>query len=130
MIWGSCLLETYRATLQTLKKAPKEDLHEYAARVQGLMGKAYDGLEGAELFVNLTIEYVVNGIAEADLAYYVLEEALDMIAWHECCKGPNRRRTAIRQVAEERDEMDIRRFDQRHFVTEARIWQGTAGKLH
>ena len=67
------LPETYRATLQTLKKAPKEDFHEYAARVQGLMGKAYPGLEGTELFVNLTIiEYVVNGIAEEDLAYDVL----------------------------------------------------------
>ena len=46
-----------------------------------------------------------------------------MIAWHECCKGPNRRRTAIRQVAEECDDMDIRRFDQRRFVTEARLME-------
>ena len=99
------LPETYRATLQNLKKRPKE-LHQYAAGVKALMGKAYPGLEGTQLFVDLTIEHVVNGIAETDLAYDVLtkkprtvEEALDMIAWHECCKGSSGRKASLRQVA-------------------------------
>ena len=101
------LPESYRATLQNLKKQNKEDLHEYAARVSDVVSKAYPGLEGTELHTNLTIEHIVNGLSDPSLVYDVLtkrppsvEAALGMINWHECCKSMKNRQPAVRQVGQ------------------------------
>ena len=45
--------ETYRASLDMIKKESKENLHEYAAKVREIMAKAYPGLEGSELFTEM-----------------------------------------------------------------------------
>ena len=135
------LPETYRATLQSLKKQPKEGLEEYAARTRNLMAKAYPGLEGTDLFQSLSVETLVGGLSDPNLVYDVLtkkpksvEEAIDLIKWHECCKGNLRRRTSIRQVMagadlqeepwdEVQDDHEIRWVNGKRFVTEERLNQ-------
>ena len=107
------LPETYRANLQSMKRQPREDLYEYADRVKTLMTKAYPGLENTQLYVEMTIEYLVNGLADKNLIYDVLtkkpqtiEEALEMITWHECCKG-SEKRTMVRQVMSKAINVEI-----------------------
>ena len=122
------LPETYRANLQSMKRQPREDLYEYADRVKTLMTKAYPGLENTQLYVEMTIEYLVNGLADKNLIYDVLtkkpqtiEEALEMITWHECCKG-SEKRTMVRQVMSKAIKCGDN-LDQKGFVTEARLEQ-------
>ena len=54
------LPEIHRVNLQNLKKQVKESVQEFAARVTKLMIKAYPGLEGSELFKELSVEYMVQ----------------------------------------------------------------------
>ena len=124
------LPETHRASLNNLRKNPKESLHEFAARVSELVSKAYPGLDGSQLHTNLTIETTVKGLQDPTLTYDVLtkkphtiNQALDMIAWHECCKGTTRRRNVVRQVFEddEGNDFNMRRINDGSFVTEERL---------
>ena len=133
------LAQTYRATLQTIRKDTRESLSEYASRVSVAMSKAYPGLYGSQLFTDLTIEHLVQGLNDPNMAYDVLtkkpqsvEDALDMIAWHECCKNSSRKRGAVRQMhfddseimtEEHESDIDIRRVNGRRFVTEERLNQ-------
>ena len=133
------LPETYRAQLLTSKKKFKETIQEYAYRVTVLMRKAYPGLEGTELFNGLTIEHLLNGLPDQHIAYDVLtkkpkslEEAMDMIAWHECCKGNSRGRTFVRQTMVDSDlaeyevaqeDTEIRRVSGKRYATEERLQQ-------
>ena len=121
------LPETHRATLQTIRKNAKEELHEFASRVCDQVSKAYPGLVGSQLHTDLTIETIVNGLQDPSLVYDVLtkkpksvREAVDMIAWHDCCKGTSRKRSGIRQVADT-EEYDVRRVNDKKFVTEERL---------
>ena len=120
------LPETHRLSLQNLKKNAQESLQEYAARVQTLVSRAYPGLEGSELFNSMTIDHLVSGLQDPNLVYDVktkrpttIQEALDMIAWHECCRGAARKRN-VRNVAEA-DNNDIRRTSGHRYVTEERL---------
>ena len=128
------LPETHRASLQSIKKNSKETLQEYSARVHMLMIKAYPGLEGSKIFVDMTIEHLVNGLADPNLIYDVMtkkpttvEQALDMIQWHECCKGISRRKLNVRQVTEteefEKEILNVNRVNGKRFVTEERLQQ-------
>ena len=128
------LPETHRASLQSIKKNSKETLQKYSARVHMLMIKAYPGLEGSKIFVDMTIEHLVNGLADPNLIYDVMtkkpttvEQALDMIQWHECCKGISHRKLNVRQVTEteefEKEILNVNRVNGKRFVTEERLQQ-------
>ena len=126
------LPETHRATLHSLKKNPRESLHEFAARVGELVSKSYPGLEGSQLHTSLTIESLVNGLNDPALIYDVLskkpqtvDETIDMITWLECCKGSTKRKTGIRQVVNDYDdyELGMRRVNESGYVTEERLNQ-------
>ena len=120
------LPETHRASLQALRKKPQETLQEYAARTQTLISRAYPGLEGTELFTSMTIDHLISGLQDPNLVYDVktkrpstLQEALDMITWHECCKGNTNRRANIRKITD--TDNDIRRTSGQRYVTEERL---------
>ena len=107
------LPETYRASLQTLKKQPCETLEEYAARVRKLANRAYPGISGTSLLEEMTIEYLVGGLTDQNLIYDVMtkkprsvEAALDLIQWHESCRGVQRKRSGVRQLAITQGEDD------------------------
>ena len=87
------LAETHRADLYRLRKQTKENLQEYSARVNRLMSRAYTGMQGTTIFENLTIEYLLRGLPDQNLAYEIfiknsknLRETLDIITWHELCQ--------------------------------------------
>lgn len=133
------LPETRRASLATLKKQSKETNEEFAARTRLLVSKAYPGMEGTIIFDKMTVEHMVSGLSDPNLIYDVMskkpqtvEEALDMIQWHECCKSTLKKKTVLRQVcqddssADESDadqEYEIRRVNGKRFVTEERLQQ-------
>ncbi|CAC5383563.1 KIF21 [Mytilus coruscus] len=60
--------ETYRRELQTVKKQYKESIHEYAARIEGMVRKAHLGMD-KQLFNNISIEYMLSGLPDQSLAY-------------------------------------------------------------
>lgn len=128
------LPETYRASLQGLKKLPKESLEEYAGRVHRTVTKAYPGTAGSQLAEDLTIENLVGGLADSTIIYDVLtkkprsvQEAIDLIQWHESCKAEQRRKVAFKQVSVETPvagpDGTVRRVDIKHYVTEERLTQ-------
>ena len=128
------LPETYRASLQGLKKTPRESLEEYASRVHRTVTKAYPGTAGSQLAEDLTIENLVGGLADSNLIYDVLtkkprsvQEAIDLIQWHESCKGAQKRKVAFKQVSVDTSVDDgvgsVRRVDSKHYVTEERLTQ-------
>ena len=128
------LPETYRASLQTLKKQSKESLEEFAARVRKLVTKAYPGIAGSAILEDMTIEHLVGGLTDQTLMYDVLtkkprtvEEALDLIQWQESCKGIQKRRLGVRQLAvdytSDDDELPVRRINGKAYVTEERLNQ-------
>jgi hypothetical protein len=133
------LPETYRASLLSLKKNPRETLREYEARMRQLMIKAYPGLEGEEFFETLAVEYLCNGLPDPNMAFDILvkkpktiQQALDMIEWYECCRQTNKRRNMVRQVGFVTDSetsidsppAEVRRMgDNRRWVTEERLQQ-------
>ena len=123
------LPETHRASLQTLKKNQKETLHEFAARVGELVSKSYPGL-ASSLHTSLTIEAIVNGLPDPSLVYDVLtkkpstvNEALEMISWHECVKGTSRRKfSGIRQVVQSsHSDAGRDRKSEEKMITEERL---------
>ena len=133
------LPETRRASLSTLRKQPKGTNEEFAARTRLLVSKAYPGMEGTSICEKMTVEHMVSGLSDPNLIYDVMskkpqtvEQALDMIQWHECCKGILKKKTTLRQVcrddssAEESDaeqEYEVRRVNGKRFVTEERLQQ-------
>ena len=131
------LPETYRVSLQGLKKLPRESLEEYASRVRRTVTKAYPGIAGSQLAEDLTIENLVGGLPDSNLVYDVLtkkphsvQEAIDLVQWHESCKGAQRRKVAVKQVRADPSspEVDsprgnVRRVDSKPYVTEERLLQ-------
>ena len=128
------LPETYRASLQTLKKQPRETLEEYAARVRKLANRAYPGISGTSLLEEMTIEYLVGGLTDQNLIYNVMtkkprsvEAALVLIQWHESCRGVQRKGSGVRQLAITQGEDDtitaVRRTNSKAYVTEERLHQ-------
>ena len=131
------LPETYRASLMTLRKQPKETLEEYASRVHRTVTKAYPGIAGSKLADDLTIENLVGGLLDSNLVYDVLtkkprtvQEAIDLIQWHESCKGTQRKKIGLKQVSVEepglgtkKPQPNVRRVDGKRFVTEEQLVQ-------
>ena len=124
------LPETYRATLQSLKKQPKEGLHEYAARVADVVSKAYPGLEGTKLYTDLIIEHIICGLPDQNLIYDVLskqhttvEGALRMISWHECCKSMKGHRPAICKVENNGEWGQTKSTKNDDYITEGKLLQ-------
>ena len=127
------LPETYRASLQSLKKQSKESLEEYAAKVRKVVAKAYPDAVGTSLYESLCVEHLVGGLSDPSMIYDVLtkkpqtvELAMDLIQWHESCRGIQKKRTAVRQVTfedEQERELEIRRMNGKSYVTEERLNQ-------
>ncbi|CAC5363135.1 unnamed protein product [Mytilus coruscus] len=123
--------ETYRRELQTVKKQYKESIHEYAARIEGMVRKAYPGTD-KQLFNNISIEYMLSGLPDQSLAYDVLtkrpktmEETINLVTWHLTCKNGMRGKSQIRlvetiEVEEEVDYEDLncRKAGPQRYVTE------------
>ena len=119
--------ETYRASLDMIKKEPKENLHEYAAKVREIMAKAYPGLEGSELFTEMLVERIVKGLPDTNLVYDVLSKkpktvqaVLDLIEWHECIKAYKKKPNSVRRVVSE-GETSTEKPEKEVYVTEHRL---------
>ena len=128
------LPETHRARLQSASKESKESVHEYAARINCMTSKAYPGFEGTDMFHKIAIEHMLQGLNDPCVAYDVqtkrpksMEEAVDMITWHECCKMNSRKRSAIRQLGTESSycpEMNVAKYNDENSlrrVTDERV---------
>jgi hypothetical protein len=63
--------ETYRRYLQAVKKQYKESIHEYAARIENMVRKAYTGMD-RQMFNNISIEYMLSELPDPSVAYDVL----------------------------------------------------------
>ena len=99
------LPETYRASLMTLRKQPKETLEEYVSRVHRTVAKTYPGIAGSKLVDDLTIENLVGGLPDSDLVYDVLTKkphtvqvAINLTQSHESCKGVQRKKIGLKWV--------------------------------
>ncbi|CAC5422738.1 unnamed protein product [Mytilus coruscus] len=128
--------ETYRRELQTVKKQYKESIHEYAARIEGMVRKAYPGMD-KQLFNNISIEYMLSGLPDQSLAYDVLtkrpktmEETINLVTWHLTCKNGMRGKSQIRLVETMEEEaevdyedLDCRKAGPQRYVTEERLNQ-------
>ena len=116
----SLLAETYRANLYNVRKSSKETLQEYSARVNHLMSRAYPGMEGTSIYSNLLIEHLLKGLPDQRLAYEVLtrkprdlNEAVDMITWHEACRQYTMKTSGIRNIEQDdyEDEEEYSNYD-------------------
>ncbi|XP_052081934.1 uncharacterized protein LOC127719739 [Mytilus californianus] len=133
------LPETYRKELQFTRKNYKESINEYAARIQTMVRKAYPGMDN-QLFNDISIEHMLNGLNDQSIAYDVLtkrpktmEETINLVAWHTTCKNGLRSKTQIRQIeieeeetsfdADQSDDIEVRRVGGKRFVTEERLNQ-------
>ena len=127
------LPETYRASLPSIKKGSKESMAEFASRIRKNVNKAYPGIYGTRLLEQMTIEHLLNGLPDHSLVYDVktkkphsVEAALDLIQWHESCKGTQGRMAGLRQVSTHEDEHSeavVRRTGGKTFITEERLNQ-------
>jgi hypothetical protein len=100
------------------------------------MLKAYPDIKNTVTFTQLTIQQVLNGYPDQDIAEDVLKfdpqtltETIEKIIWMESCKHNTRKRQAIRTINiytnhEESDnetEESLRRINGRQYVTEERL---------
>ena len=135
--------ETVRASLNNIKKSPKESIQEYASRVRTLMAKGYPDIGSTETFNQMTMHHFLQGLPDQAIAYEVLTrrpsnltEAIDMITWYECCKESTKKKAGLRQVNTYQDpsyvytyhsadceENEVRRLNGKKFVTEERLIQ-------
>ena len=122
------LPETYRRNLQHFQKSYSETYQKYAARIEETVRKAYPGIS-ENLFDELCVEYMLNGIQDKDVAYDVLtkkpnsfEEAINLLKWHNSCKNDLKKRSC--EDDEDSHHGDhVRRINQKRFVTEERLQQ-------
>jgi hypothetical protein len=103
------LPETYRTNLQFVKQVNKESLHEYAARVEKLVTRAYPEILDVTLLDRFKTEHFLKGLPDQSVAYEVLiqkpctmQEAINMVSWHECCRKNVGRKCEIRQIEAEK----------------------------
>lgn len=131
--YGDNLLpEQHRENLNQIKKHYKESLSEYATRVSDLVQKAYSGINSPGMLTTFTIESLLKGWPDQSLAYEVrtkrpksVDEAMQLITWHECCKNGSKRTSnnSVRQVEVEDQDIDIRKVNggRPRYVTEERL---------
>ena len=132
------LPETYRRELNVLKRKNDESLQEYSSRVEGIVRKAYPGIENSELYRKLSIEHMLYGLNDQSITYDVLtkmpktmDEAVNLVTWHESCKSGLKGKHTIRHVSAETstfedvydNDVEIRRLGGKRFVTEERLIQ-------
>jgi len=127
------LPEQYRENLNQVKKVAKETLVEYASRVEEMVNKAYPQLNPPQLVTTLTIENILRGLPDQALSYEVrtkrpktIDETLQLITWHECCKNGSKRQVNVRQIEEDFDDdttlSNIRKVgNDKKYVTEDRL---------
>jgi len=133
------LPETHRAALGNLSRRPRETLHEYAERTRVAVSQAYPGLQGSSLLESLTVEHLVQGLGDCNMAYDVLaqrpdtvQRALDLVQWYECCRSNIKRK--VRQTTVELETAQMARemtvddmasvraiAPEKRFVTEQRL---------
>ncbi|KAK3101153.1 hypothetical protein FSP39_001356 [Pinctada imbricata] len=125
------LPETYRRNLQKMKKQYDETYQKFSARIAENVRKAYPGI-GSELYNSLCVEHMLSGIHDQDVAYDVLtkrpktvDEAINLITWHRSCKRGLRSRKANKHSDDEDEDenTEIRRVNQKSYVTEERLQQ-------
>ncbi|CAC5413891.1 unnamed protein product [Mytilus coruscus] len=128
--------EIYRRELQTVKKQYQESIHEYDARIEGMVRKAYPGMD-KQLFNNISIEYMLSELPDQSLAYDVLtkrprtiEETINLVTWHLTCKNDMRGKSQIRLVETTEDEQEVdyedlncRKAGHQRYVTEETLNQ-------
>ena len=66
------LPETYRRELSVHKRKNDESLQEYSSRVEGIVRKAYPGIDDSELYRKVSIEHMLNRLNDKSIAYDVL----------------------------------------------------------
>ena len=100
------LPETYRLQLKSMHQKSDESVQEFSSRISTVMNKAYPGLRDEQLKAELTIENLLNGLNDENVAYEVaikrpktVQSAVDMVTWHECCKSPMRKNPTVRLVS-------------------------------
>lgn len=88
----SKIAETHRLSLQNIKQGSTESIQQYGARVSQTVSRAYPGLQGTTLYENLSVEYMLKGLPNKQLAYETLvrkpnsvSEAVNMVIWQEAC---------------------------------------------
>ena len=96
--------QTLRASLQEVKQEPAESIQQYGARVNHIMSRAYPGIQGTALHEDLSVEYMLKGLPNKQIAYETLvkkpkdvSQAVNMVIWQEACQsiifGSNRNKT-------------------------------------
>ncbi|CAG2243397.1 unnamed protein product [Mytilus edulis] len=128
--------ETYRQELHTLRKQGKENIHEYASRVEMLVRRSFPTIDAAT-HSTLSVEYMLRGLPDQSIAIELLTkritsmtEAIHQVTLYETYKRGNRDRN-IRQlntqetvdVEEREDDIEIRKVGGKRYVTEERLTQ-------
>ncbi|CAG2227807.1 unnamed protein product [Mytilus edulis] len=132
--------ETYRQELHTLRKQGKENIHEYASRVEMLVRRSFPTIDAAT-HSTLSVEYMLRGLPDQSIAIELLTkritsmtEAIHQVTLYETYKRGNRDRN-IRQlntqetvdVEEREDDIEIRKVGGKRYVTEERLTQFERG---
>ena len=132
------LPQVYKASLNTISKGNKETLMEYAARVDKTVRRAHPNLHGREGEAHMeetTVEKLLDGYPDQAIAYEVrtkdprtVQRTLELLQWHEICKGVHGKRAGIRQVStpsaevgEVQEEASVRRMGGKAAVTEEKL---------
>ncbi|VDI12585.1 Hypothetical predicted protein [Mytilus galloprovincialis] len=128
--------ETYRQELHTLRKQGKENIHEYASRVEMLVRRSFPTIDVAT-HSTLSVEYMLRGLPDQSIAIELLTkriasmtEAIHQVTLYETYKRGNKNRN-IRQLSmqetvdldEGEDDMEIRKVGGKRYVTEERLTQ-------
>ncbi|VDI18816.1 Hypothetical predicted protein [Mytilus galloprovincialis] len=138
--------ETYRQELHTLRKQGKENIHEYASRVEMLVRRSFPTIDVAT-HSTLSVEYMLRGLPDQSIAIELLTkritsmtEAIHQVTLYETYKRGNKDRN-IRQLSmqetvdfdEGEDDIEIRKVGGKRYVTEERLTQferGTPSPVH
>ncbi|VDI33036.1 Hypothetical predicted protein [Mytilus galloprovincialis] len=128
--------ETYRQELHTLRKQGKENIHEYASRVEMLVRRSFPTIDVAT-HSTLSVEYMLRGLPDQSIAIELLTkritsmtEAIHQVTLYETYKRGNKDRN-IRQLSmqetvdldEGEDDIEIRKVGGKRYVTEERLTQ-------
>ena len=131
------LPETFPSFLARAQEASSWEPGGNASRVCRTVTKAYPGIAGSQLAEDLTMENLVGRLPDSNLVYDVLtekprsvQEAIDLVQWHESCKGAQRRKVAVKQVRADPSSPEVnspresvRCVDSKPYVTEERLLQ-------
>ncbi|CAG2186492.1 unnamed protein product [Mytilus edulis] len=110
--------ETYRQELHTLRKQGKENIHEYASRVEMLVRRSFPTIDAAT-HSTLSVEYMLRGLPDQSIAIELLTKRITSMT------------EAIHQLStqetvgldEGEDDIEIRKVGGKRYVTEERLTQ-------